>query len=70
MQKDREPTYLKQILTASQLGFTIVAATFDGLAIGYGLDTLFHTSPYLTVLFFIIGVIAGFVELFRAARKL
>ncbi len=47
----------------------MVASTFIGLAIGYGLDKLFHTSPWLTIIFLIIGIITGFRELFRLAKK-
>jgi len=57
------------MLVASQLGLYMVAATFAGLAIGYGLDTLFGTSPWLTISLLLLGIIAGFVELFRFAKK-
>jgi len=51
------------------VGIHLVVSTFVGLAIGYGLDKLFGTSPYLTVIFLIIGIIAGFRELIRIAKK-
>lgn len=60
---------LKQLAAASQMGVNLVAATFVGLGIGYGLDKLFKTSPWFTVIFLFIGVIAGFVELYRFAMK-
>ncbi|WP_333654164.1 AtpZ/AtpI family protein [Dissulfurispira sp.] len=68
-EKQPEKTLLKQLLEASSVGIHLVVSTFVGLAIGYGLDKLFGTSPYLTVIFLIIGIIAGFRELIRIAKK-
>jgi ATP synthase protein I len=68
-EKQPEKPLFKQLLEASSVGIHLVVSTFVGLAIGYGLDKLFGTSPYLTVIFLIIGIIAGFRELFRVANK-
>ena len=51
---------LKLAGLASTLGLTIVIATFIGLALGLWLDRVFNTSPWLTVIFLIVGIIAGF----------
>jgi len=65
----------RQLLEASTIGLNLVLATFVGLAMGYGLDYLFDkylgviTYPWLTIIFLIIGIIAGFRELIRMARK-
>lgn len=68
--KDRQnKNFWRQLLNASTIPLNLVAATFVGLAIGYGLDSLFGTSPYLTIVFLIFGIIAGFRELFRFARR-
>jgi ATP synthase protein I len=64
-----EKPVFKQLLQASTIGLNLVLATFVGLAIGYGLDSLFGTSPWLTFIFLILGIIAGFRELIRMARK-
>lgn len=66
--KTEKPVY-RQLLEASSVGINLVISTFVGLAIGYGLDKLFGTSPYLTIIFLIIGIIAGFRELIRIAKK-
>lgn len=68
-EKQPEKPLFKQLLEASSVGIHLVVSTFVGLAIGYGLDKLFGTSPYLTVIFLIIGIIAGFRELIRIAKK-
>jgi len=36
-----------------------------GLAVGYFLDKWFRSSPYLTIIFTLYGIAAGFVNLFR-----
>lgn len=36
---------------------------------GYGLDSLFHTSPWLLIVFTILGIVAGFRDLVRVAKK-
>lgn len=59
----------KDLLEASTAPLNLVVSTFVGLAIGYGLDSLFHTSPYLTIIFLILGIISGFRDLFRFARR-
>ncbi|HHN64272.1 MAG TPA: AtpZ/AtpI family protein [Nitrospirae bacterium] len=66
----KEPRNIwKDLLEASTAPLNLVVSTFIGLAIGYGLDSLFGTSPYLTIIFLILGIIAGFRELFRFARR-
>ena len=64
-----EKPFFRQLLQASTVGLNLVLSTFVGLAIGYGLDSLFHTSPWLTIIFLVLGIIAGFRELLRMAKK-
>ena len=64
-----EKPFFRQLLQASTIGLNLVFSTFIGLAIGYGLDSLFHSSPWLTIIFLLIGIIAGFRELLRIAKK-
>lgn len=68
-EKPPEKPLYKHLIEASSVGIHLVISTFVGLAIGYGLDKLFSTSPYLTFIFLILGIIAGFRELMRVARK-
>ncbi len=60
---------LKLVGLASTLGLTIVIATFIGLALGLWLDRVFNTSPWLTVIFLILGIIAGFRNFYRFMSK-
>lgn len=66
--KQEKPLF-KQLLEASSVGIQLVISTFVGFAIGYFLDKLLKTSPWLTIVFLIIGITAGFRELLRVARK-
>jgi F0F1-type ATP synthase assembly protein I len=55
-----------QLASYSQLAFVFPAATVAGWLIGVALDHWLHTTwLYLVGLF--LGIIAGFVELIRAA---
>lgn len=65
----QEKSLFKQLLEASSVGIQLVISTFVGFAIGYFLDKIFKTSPWLTIVFLIIGIISGFHELLRVARK-
>lgn len=71
----KQKLLFKMILDASMVGLQLVFATFIGLAVGYGLDYVMdkwfgiQTFPWLMVIFFIFGIIAGFRDLFRMAMK-
>lgn len=57
---------------ASSIGLTIAAAIFIGLGIGYVIDNyLFsgRTKPWFTVIFLVLGIIAGFQNLVRLAKR-
>ncbi len=69
IEKKTEKSLFGQLLDASSVGIQLVVSTFVGLAIGYGLDRLFGTSPWLTFIFLVIGIISGFRELQTVARK-
>ena len=62
---DEEPSVLRQLARLSTVGVALVAATAVGLAIGYGLDRWLGTSPWLTMVFTLFGIVAGFLNLFR-----
>jgi ATP synthase protein I len=62
---DDEPSALRQLARLSTIGIALVAATTIGLLIGYGLDRLFGTAPWLTMIFTVFGIAAGFLNLLR-----
>ncbi|MGH8648736.1 MAG: AtpZ/AtpI family protein [Burkholderiales bacterium] len=40
-----------------------------GAAIGIGLDRWLKTSPWFTILFFLLGVAAGFMNMLRDLKR-
>jgi ATP synthase protein I len=50
-------------------GITLVVSTFVGLAIGVYLDRVFSTRPWLTIIFLVFGVIAGFKNIFTIVKR-
>ena len=65
----KEKPLLKQLLEASTVGIQLVLSTFVGFGMGYFLDKFLGTSPWLTAIFLILGIVAGFRELLRVARR-
>ncbi len=57
-----------QVGRYSQLAFVMPACVFVGYAIGYYLDKAFGTS-FLYLVFLLIGIAAGFIELLREVQK-
>jgi ATP synthase protein I len=51
------------------VGLEMGVSVAVGLAVGYFLDKEFGTEPYLTLLFLLFGVAAGFKALLRVARQ-
>jgi ATP synthase protein I len=48
-----------------RVGLELVSALVVAVAIGYGLDRLFHTTPILTAVFVPLGGAAGVANLWR-----
>lgn len=57
-------------LEASMAGIELVVATLIGTGLGYLGDKYLKTFPYLMVIGFILGAIAGFRNAFRAISKI
>jgi F0F1-type ATP synthase assembly protein I len=52
----------------TSLAFMLPAATFIGYLIGYLLDKAFHTH-FLYVVFLVLGIVGGFVQLIRQVQR-
>jgi ATP synthase protein I len=59
----------RAIELAMRLGVEMVAAMVIAVVIGWGLDKLFHTSPWLMIVMVPVGMAAGLRNLLRAAGK-
>ena len=52
-----------------QLSSELIAGVVVGAAIGWGFDKLLSTSPFGLIVFFLLGFIAGVVNVVRSARR-
>ncbi|MGQ9470982.1 MAG: AtpZ/AtpI family protein [Candidatus Aminicenantales bacterium] len=53
----------------SSLALTLPSSIIVGLFLGYYLDKLFRTQPWLLLTFTLFGVASGLLSLFRGLRK-
>ena len=56
--------------TALKLSTELVSAVVVGTIIGFILDKTFGTKPWLILIFFFVGVVAGIVNVFRSAKNM
>ena len=56
--------------SAFKLGTELVAAVAVGTIIGFILDTLFDTKPWLIIIFFFLGAAAGMLNVIRTANQM
>ena len=56
--------------TAFKLSTELVAAVAVGTIIGFILDNTFGTKPWLILIFFFVGVIAGITNVIRSAKNM
>lgn len=62
--------WVRQVGVLSGVGLTLVMATVLGLGGGMLLDRWLGTSPWLMLIGLLLGIAAGFVNLFRAVGML
>ena len=55
---------------AFKMSTEMVAAVVVGTIIGFILDNWFGTKPWLILIFFFVGVIAGILNVFRSAKSI
>ena len=67
---ERENPQTSNIGQAFKLSTELVAAVLVGTIIGFILDNWFDTKPWLIIIFFFVGVIAGILNVIRSAKKL
>lgn len=60
---------LKGLLLTTSVGITMVVSIIIGLIIGIYLDKYFESRPWFTIIFIILGVIAGFKNLHRTMKE-
>ena len=70
VQKDSKSSNAASFGKALKISTELVAAVVVGSTIGFLLDNWFDTKPLLTICFFIMGVAAGILNVFRSAKKM
>lgn len=70
MASDQKPKgNLREWMRYGNLGIEMFVSVLIGAFGGYGLDYLFHTKPWLMIVGFILGSVAGFRTLFRLINQ-
>lgn len=59
----------RKLAAYSMIGLMFPTSIAVGLALGYFLDKLFKTSPYLLIIFTIYGIAAGFWNLYKITKQ-
>ena len=67
---EKENPQTSYIGQAFKLSTELVAAVLVGTIIGFILDNWFDTKPWLIIIFFFVGVVAGILNVMRSAKKL
>ena len=65
--KDKKEV-VRSLIGYSSLGLEMGLSVAIGIGIGYFLDSYFKTSPYLTIIFMLFGVVAAFKTIFTLLR--
>ncbi len=68
-EKNNKLKSYSNLLELSSIGLNLVVSIFIGLFIGLFFDKIFKTKPLLTIVFLLMGIIAGFVNIFRIANS-
>ena len=68
LSSDKKPS--SSIGTAFKMSTELVSAVVVGTIIGFILDKTFGTKPWLILIFFFVGVIAGIMNVFKSAKNM
>lgn len=69
MNENKNRGMYKGLASLASMGIMMVASTFVGLAIGYYLDRYFGTEPWLTLIFLLFGIAAGFKNMYEQVKR-
>ena len=70
IQKNNRSSNTASLGKALKISTELVAAVVVGSIIGFLLDGWFGTKPLLTICFFVMGVAAGMLNVFRSAKRM
>lgn len=61
--------YIKLFAMVSSMGISMVLALVIAIAIGYYLDKWFQTSPVFFLIFMVLGIVAGFRNIYVLMKR-
>jgi ATP synthase protein I len=61
--------YIKLLATVSTMGISMALAIVIAIAIGYYLDKWFKTSPVFFLVFMVLGIVAGFRNIYVIMKR-
>ena len=67
---EKDPTSRSNLGQTFKMSTELVSAVLVGTIIGFILDTWFDTKPWLIIIFFFVGVVAGITNVVRSAKKI
>ena len=67
---EKENPQTSNIGQAFKLSTELVAAVLVGTIIGFILDNWFDTKPWLIIIFFFVGVVAGIINVVKSAKNM
>ena len=68
--KNSNESSSSQLGIAFKMSTEMVAAVVVGTIIGFILDNWFGTKPWLILIFFFVGVVAGILNVIRSAKSM
>jgi len=67
---EKDPTSPSNLGQAFKMSTELVSAVLVGTIIGFILDNWFDTKPWLIIIFFFVGVVAGITNVVKSAKKI
>ena len=67
---ENKGTNVASLGNALKIGTELIAAVLVGSILGFILDNWFDTKPWLTIVFFFMGVTAGILNVIKYAKKM
>lgn len=67
--KEETRKYIKLLALVSTMGISMVLAIVIAIAIGYFLDKWLQTGPVFFLIFMVLGIVAGFRNLYVIMKR-
>ena len=68
--KDQRNAFVLALAHFTQIAVTIIACVAVGIFLGWLLDRFLGTSPWMLLIFTLLGIVAAFKSIFEFAKKI